>query len=186
VVEDGKAVGVELDGGKRIEAGRVVVNLPSQELFEILDESLVDAEFASLCKNLVPTAGVVLDYGLKKKISEDSGLWYLWDPMSFGCFTSNLRPDTAPAGKQLLTWYLPTNLADVEDEERGKAKEREVEDAVGKAFPGLEDAIEWRRSMRLKMVDGVEVNVDQHRNKRLRGDRREEAVEMLGGRIRRT
>ena len=43
------------------------------------------------------TAGVVIDYGLKRKVSQDDGLWYLWEPMSFGNFTSNLRPDTAPA-----------------------------------------------------------------------------------------
>jgi 15-cis-phytoene desaturase len=166
LVEDGKAVGVELEGGDRIEANRVVINLPSQELFSVLDESLVPDDFANLCKNLTPTAGVSIDYGLTRKITEDSGLWYLWEPMSFGLFTSNLRPDSAPAGKQLLTWFAPGDSEDMKDDAKAEALEKKLEAAIFKNFPTLEESIEWRRAMRLKMVDGVEVNVKQHRNKR--------------------
>jgi phytoene dehydrogenase-like protein len=166
VVEEGGAKGVELESGEKMDADRLVVNLPAQEIFEVIDESSVPAEFASLCKNLRPTAGVSIDYGLKRRVSEDSGLWYLWEPMSFGLFTSNLRPEVAPPGKQLLTWFRPTERADMEDSEKAHAKERELEQAVFRQFPGLEDAVEWRRAMHLTMVDGVEVNVDQHRKKR--------------------
>jgi phytoene dehydrogenase-like protein len=41
-----------------------------------------------------------------------------------------------------------------------------VEAALFQAFPDLEASIEWRRAMRLRMVDGVEVNVRQHRGRR--------------------
>jgi phytoene dehydrogenase-like protein len=166
MVEGGKAVGVELESGEKIEAGRVVVNLPAQQVFEVVDPSLAPAEFVKLCKELTPTAGVSIDYGLKRRVSEDSGLWYLWEPMSFGMFTSNLCPALAPAGKQLLTWFAPANVADMEDQERGKKMEEALERAIFKTFPGLPSAIEWRRAMRMKMVDGVEVNVKQHRGKR--------------------
>jgi phytoene dehydrogenase-like protein len=163
IIEGGRARGVELEGGERLTADRVVINLPVQQLFEILDETLVPADFAARCKNLTPTAGVVLDYGLTERVSNDTGLWYLWDPMSFGVFTSNLRPEVAPPGKQLLTWFLPANVSDMSDPERAKQLEQALETAIFRVFPGLERAIEWRRAMHLTMVDGVEVNVKQHR-----------------------
>lgn len=166
VVENNRAVGVELESGERIEASRVVVNLPVQQLFTVLDEGLAPPEFVQKCKNLRPTAGVVLDYGLKTRVSDDSGLWYLWEPMSFGSFTSNLCPSTAPPGKQLLTWFLPANPEDMADQAKAGRMEKEVEQAVFKVFPRLEESIEWRRAMHLRMVDGVEVNVNQHRGLR--------------------
>ena len=166
IVEDGAARGVEMESGETIEAARVVVSLPSRHLFEVIDESAVPADFARLCKEQTPTSGVVLDYGLKKKVSEDSGLWYFADPMSFGLFTSNLCPETAPPGKQLLTWLAPLDFAEMGDESMVKSVEVRLDKAIFGRFPGLEDAIEWRRALHLRMVDGVEVNIRQHRGKR--------------------
>ena len=165
MVEKGQAVGVRV-GDEEIRAEKVVVNLPCQELFTLLDESLVDPSFARLCKAQRPTAGVSLDYGLSRRISEDRGLWYMWNPMSFGMFTSNLCPDVAPPGKQLLTWFYPTPLEDMKNSSKANAMSEEMESALFKLFPRLESAIEWRRVQKLRMVDGVEVNVDQHRGRR--------------------
>jgi len=166
IVESGKAVGVELASGDRLEADRVVINIPVQKMLDVLDKSLVPAEFSSLCENLKPTAGVSVDYLLKKKVSQTTGLWYLWEPMSFGLFTSNLCPETAPSGKQLLTWFAPADLEVMKDEAAASALEEKLEAGIKKVFPEIEDAIEHRRVMKLRMVDGVEVNVDQHRKKR--------------------
>lgn len=166
VIDNGAATGVELDDGERIAADEVVVSLPVQKIFEVLDPGLFPADYVQLCRNLRPTAGLVLDYGLKRRISDDSGLWYLLHPMGFGVFTSNLCPDQAPAGKQLFTWFQPANREDMEDEPRAAVMEKELERALFRQWPGLEPAIEWRRSARLKMVDGVEVNIRQHRGKR--------------------
>jgi phytoene dehydrogenase-like protein len=88
------------------------------------------------------------------------------EPRSVGMFTSNLCPELAPPGKQLLTWFVPTNVSDMEDGTRAKEIEQSLERAIFKTFPGLESAIEWRRPLHLKMVDGVEVNVKQHRGRR--------------------
>jgi phytoene dehydrogenase-like protein len=165
-VENSRAIGVELESGERLEADQVVVTLPAQEIFHVIDESLVPEDFSLLCKGLKPTSGVSIDYGLKRKVSSDDGLWYFWKPMSFGMFTSNMRPETAPPGKQLLTWFFPAELSDIEDETKACSLEKQLEQAIFKQFPELENAIEWRRALYLKMVDGVEVNVDQHRGKR--------------------
>lgn len=166
IVENGRACGVELESGDRLEADRVVVTLPAQEIFHVIDESLVPKDFSALCKGLRPTAGVTIDYGLKQRISNDDGLWYFWKPMSFGLFTSNIRPETAPPGKQLLTWFCPAEHSEMEDEKKVCDLEKQLEQTIFDQFKGLENAIEWRRAMHLTMVDGVEINVDQHRGKR--------------------
>jgi phytoene dehydrogenase-like protein len=164
-IRDGRAVGVRV-GDELIEAENVIVNLPSQEIFSLLDESRTEKYFAARCRNQRPTAGVVLDYGLDRRIRNDSGLWYIYDPMSFGMFTSNLCPETAPPGKQLLTWFYPTNLEDMKSPKKAKARVEEMEAALFRLFPGLHNAVQWRRVQKLRMVDGTEVNVDQHRRKR--------------------
>jgi len=164
-VRDGRAVGVRA-AGELIPAENVVLNLPSQEIFSVLDEGQTEGSFAARCRNQRPTAGVVLDYGLDHRICGDKGLWYIYRPMSFGIFTSNLCPETAPPAKQLFTWFYPTTLEDMKSPKRAKERVEEMEAALFSLFPGLAPAILWRRVQKLRMVDGVEVNVDQHRGKR--------------------
>ena len=164
-IRDGRAVGVRA-GDERIEAENVILNLPSQEVFSVLDGARTDGTFAALCRNQRPTAGVVLDYGLDHRICQDRGLWYIYRPMSFGMFTSNLCPETAPPGKQLFTWFYPTDLEDMKSPKKARERVQEMEGALFSLFPGLPAAIRWRRVQKLKMVDGVEVNVAQHRRRR--------------------
>jgi len=164
-VRDGQGVGVRV-GDETIAADNVVINLPCQELFTVLDESLVAPKFSEMCKKQRPTAGVVLDYGLKRPICGDTGLWYVWDPISFGMFTSNLCPKVTPPGKQLLTWFYPTRLEDMQDRDTAHSHSQRAQETLFNLFPKLEGAIEWARVQHLCMVDGAEINVKQHRYKR--------------------
>jgi phytoene desaturase len=167
VIENHKAVGVEC-GGETIKGRNIIVSAPVQELFDgLLDVQHFSNEVASSCKNLAPTCGISLDYGLEKSISDDRGLNYLSDPISFGMFTSNLEPSVAPPGKQLLTWLYPLNNTDLADSKTIKRREAELENALFRAYPALKSNIQWRRVMVLKMIDGVEVNVKQHRQNRV-------------------
>jgi phytoene dehydrogenase-like protein len=166
IVEQGRAVGVQTPEGT-LRAGTVVVSVPVQEIFEgLLDASLFPAVLVERCRGLRPTAGFVLDYGLERRVSEDSGLLYLREPPSFGMFTSNLEPSLAPAGKQLLTWFCPHEQGLVRDAAKAKVFESELEASLFRAIPGLETAVGWRRAMRLPVVDGVEINVAQTRDRR--------------------
>jgi phytoene dehydrogenase-like protein len=174
-VEDGRAVGVELTSGDTIPADRVVLDLPARELLGLFDDDLLDANFAARCRAIRPTAGIVLDFGLKRPVSFDTGLWYLWEPMAFGTFTSNLCPETAPSGKQLLTFLMPVDADELDS--RADELESDLEAELFRTFKGLEDAIQWRSAMRLDLVDGVEVSTDQHRG--LRPDYRVPGVDDL-------
>ncbi|UCD85132.1 MAG: NAD(P)/FAD-dependent oxidoreductase, partial [Deltaproteobacteria bacterium] len=166
VIEEGKAVGVKV-GEELIRGKAVITCVPCQKLFPaILSEEDFPDDYVRMCKSQRPTSGVVLDYGIKRKITGDSGLWYMWNPISFGIFTSNLCPELVPEGKQLLTWIYPTPREDMEDSSVAKNREEELERALFELFPELEKNIEWRRALHLTMVDGVEVNIHQTSDKR--------------------
>ncbi len=165
-IKNGRATGVVIEDGREFEAEKVVVAVPVQHMFSFLDEKEFPPEFVSMCKNLRPTAGVFIDYCIKGKISDSTGLWYIWDPMCFGLFTSNLEPALAPPEGQILTFFYPRPVEEMEDPEKAKQRIDELEKAVFNLFPELQDRIAWRRAAHLTMVDGVEINIHQHRFKR--------------------
>lgn len=165
IIEKEKAVGVKV-GKATYDAKNVVINIPVQEMFSVLSEDLFEPEYVGMCKNLLPTSGVFIDIGLKERISDLSGLLYTYDPKTFGLITSNLEPSVAPEGKQLLTWFFPTTLEDVEDSAAAGKRENELWKAIRMYFPDIEKYIEWRRVSKLRVIDGVQVNTEQTKDKR--------------------
>lgn len=151
--------------GELLPARKVVLSLPALELDQLL-VGVADDPFINLCRSTRPTAGIVLEYGIKEPVSAIAGLVYLYEPMSFGMFTSNLEPSLAPLGKQLLTWLQPLPEAIFGDKEALKAREQELEQALFDFFPGLAEKQEWRRVMHLPVMGGVEVNTSQTADRR--------------------
>ncbi len=158
-VTDGKASGVYVKG-ELIAARKVVLSLPALELDKLL-EGVAESSFVETCRRTVPTAGIVLEYGLSESVSDITGLAYMYKPMSFGIFTSNVEPAMAPPGKQMLTWLLPLPAEMFDDKKAIKRQEKALEQALFEFFPGLKDKQEWRRILHLPVVDGVEVNINQ-------------------------
>ncbi len=164
VVENGKAHGV-LVGDDFIEANNVVINVPVQHMWDFLDENLFPPEYVERTRNILPTSGVVVDMGLSRKVSDISGLIYTTDPVAFGMFTSNVDPSLAPEGKQLLTFFYPTSLEDMEDGELRIKREKEILDRIYSLWD-LSDVVEWKRVSHLRMVDGAQININQTRELR--------------------
>lgn len=165
LINRGRAVGV-MSGGRKYAADRVVVNLPVQEMFSLIPEKELDSGYVRLCKNLIPTSGVFLDLALDTELCAMDGLLYTMKPMAYGLITSNLCEAVAPKGKQLLTMFYPTSYEDAADPARAKVRREELWDAVHSYFPAIDKHILWKRETALKMVDGVQVNVDQTEDRR--------------------
>ncbi|MBU1696987.1 MAG: FAD-dependent oxidoreductase [Proteobacteria bacterium] len=165
LIKDGKAVGVMVEG-KEYFADRIVINIPVQEIFGILDEKMFDSKYISLCKNIVPTSAVFIDLALKDKISDINGMLYTYDPKAYGMITSNVTEGIAPQGMQLLTMFYPISLEDMTDLEKRKMRRNELWKAIKDFFPDIESHIYWKRETSLKMIDGVQVNIDQTEDKR--------------------
>ena len=175
MVQNGRAVGIRTREGN-ITAERVASSIPCQELFKILDDKLCPPGFVAKCRGFRPTSGIVLDYGISGVISPGRNLWCLWEPLSFGFFSSNFEPRLAPPDHQLLTWFYPLEKFQVEDNEASRGFKARLEAAVFALFPALPERIMWSRSLYLPMVDGAEVSVDQTRE-----DRPEPAVPGVDG-----
>lgn len=159
-----RAVGVRC-GEKKFFAKKVINSVPVQNLFEFLDENKCNSDFINLCKNLKPTAGLSLDIGLKKKISDEIGLFFLNNPLSFGYFTSNLDVGSAPEGKQLFTICSLQDVEDLNNKQIGNDLLAKLREKVFKAFPDMEENIEFERPL-FTIFDGAEVNIEQFRELR--------------------
>ena len=166
VAVNGAVQGVKA-GGTEFSAPRVVLALPpdgAASLIGQLENS--DRAFSGSIASIVPTAGVSIDYALKKKVSDTSGLWFLPEPLSFGLFTSNLSPVLAPDGCQLYTHFCPLDGRHSISEDESRRILKGVEESLFKLFPGMENAVQFRRVMKLNLVDGTVVSPDQTQEKR--------------------
>ena len=165
IVENSKAIGVKV-GDNVLLSEKIISTIPVQQLFTILDEQLCSKEFVDQCKNLRPTAGVSIDFCLSKPVSEIDGVIFFEKPLAFGIITSNLSPEIAPLGKSLMTFVRIANVEDIKDKERSKNIHQELRNTIIRFFPDIEQNIIYERPLFFEMIDGVEVNTEQHRFKR--------------------
>ncbi len=165
LLKKGRAAGV-VAAGKEIKAGAVVISLPCQELFRVLDAKAVPKDFSGLCRALRPTSGFSWDVCLDSKITADSGLWYISRPLGMGLFTSNLDPSLAPSGCQLFTFFSPAPLGIVKNKKAAEERFESIRRQVFSQFPTMEKRIVYERKFFMPVVDGVEPAVDQPRRKR--------------------
>lgn len=135
-------------------ARAVISAIPVQEVPDLFGGKDLPIKFVKKARELVPTAGIALDLGLREKVSEKKGLIVTPDPVTMGQFTSNIDLSTAPEGKQLLSWFYPLPLPWMRNQDKVKREEERLREMLGEMFPGIWEAVEWERVMRLSMVDG--------------------------------
>lgn len=168
IVDDGKVRGVRTEDGV-IEAKNVVNTVPIQNLFDILDPKLASDEFVRKCENQRPTAGICIDFCLNTKLTDEL-LVFFEDPPAFGLIPSNLSPNVAPIGKSLMSFFIPTNVSTIKDNDKRTDEFDRFRETITSAYPELESHIEFERPLFLEMVDGIEIAVDQHRLNRVKPD----------------
>ncbi len=161
IVENGKAIGVKV-GDETIKAETIVSTVPIQQLFTILDEKLSNSEFVNKCKNLRPTAGIAIDFCLSKPITDIDFLFFE-KPLAFGFVPSNLSPDISPSGKSIMTFFSAKNVEDIKNKAKAKELHDELRSTIVRFFPNIEENILHERPLFFEMVDGVEINTEQHR-----------------------
>ncbi|NHI93283.1 MAG: FAD-dependent oxidoreductase [Candidatus Lokiarchaeota archaeon] len=166
IINNKKVEGVIYNDQKKIKSKIVVVNLPCTNIFSILDEKLFSKKFIDLCNGIIPSVGVSIDFGLKKKISEFNGSILSANPFTMSIFTSNIDPDVAPEGEQLYTIFQPTTIETIKDEKKSNEVIKNIEKLLEQMFPGFSNVISWKRAIKYQLVDAAIPLVTQHRNKR--------------------
>jgi phytoene dehydrogenase-like protein len=164
IIENGEAVAVIVEG-KSIKAKNIISTIPVQKLFTILDPKHAMLEFVDKCNNLRPTAGIVIDFCLSEKITDDNFIFFE-DPPSFGIIPSNLTPEIAPEGKSVMSFFAPTDLSIIEGDKLRQDYYKKFRNQILAVYPNIKNSIEFERELFLKMVDGVEIAIDQYRGLR--------------------
>ncbi len=152
-VKNGRVDAVKADG-QTFSAPAVICAIPSQQVPDLFGGKDLPHRFVKYAQGLIPTAGISLDFGLSRKISERDGLLVTSDPVTMGQFTSNIDPSAAPAGKQLGTWYYPLPAGWIKNDERMQREAGRLKSMLAEMFPGIWEAAEWERLLFLPMVDG--------------------------------
>ncbi|MEJ2249324.1 MAG: FAD-dependent oxidoreductase [Candidatus Lokiarchaeota archaeon] len=129
IIENNKAIGVRVNN-QTIFGEFIISTIPVQNLFSILDENLCEPNFVSKCKNLRQTAGISIDFGLSRKISDIDGMIFFEKFLGFGLIYKEFR-------KVILSH-----------------------------FPKIDNYLLFERPLFLEMIDGVEINTEQHQFKR--------------------
>ena len=126
---------------------------PLNQITRIIPEDALPPALVNYARNLFPTAGLSIDFGLTGMVSDVSGSIFAFHPIVIGNFPSNGDPTRAPRGKQLATW-LCTIPHPVKKEGVIQA-EHHLRKTIRAIFPTFFTRVEWERKLLHPMMDGV-------------------------------
>ncbi|MHA1385758.1 MAG: phytoene desaturase family protein [Candidatus Helarchaeota archaeon] len=165
-IKNKTAKGVELVNGEFIQGDTIIVAIPSQQLFNILDENEFSQKFIEKAKNQVYSSGISIDIGLKKKISDIDGLIAGENPMFLGAFMSNIEETCAPESEQLFTILQPVTKDIIMDNSSFESNATNLFNHALKLFPEIKNQMKWKRVLKIPMMDGTICIVGQTRKDR--------------------
>ena len=160
MVKDGGVVGVRA-GRKMFTSNAVVYTPPIQQLFSVIAERHFPPSFVDYARNLIPTSGVSIDFGLRQSVSDLTGSITSVDLMAMGSFPSNSDPSLAPKGKQLSTWFMILPYQKLKEKGAARDAFSQLRQLIAEAYPEFFDYVEWERPQVFPILDGVLLRVGQ-------------------------
>jgi phytoene dehydrogenase-like protein len=156
-IKEGKTQAFVTDSTE-ILADNFVYACPLQELGELIAKEKLPAGEIEKLSAIKPTKGVGIEMALKEKITDMNGVIITQEPLTMGCFTSNLTETVAPDEKQLASFFYP-----LEDIKEAQAQEAllTLKKLIREMFPDIKDKIEWGLERVFPMVDGAIPNYQQ-------------------------
>lgn len=158
----GEATGVRV-GGEHIPAGKVVCAIPCQKMIRLLPRDATTREYDRLCRGAEPSAALVVDLALDRRVFKKKGLWFFLDPPCYGTFPSNLNYVHAPAGKQLATFVCPCSQRQSRQPGFIQTLQKKIEENLHAALPGIDIPVAWMRSRVVRLLDSIGIRADQTR-----------------------
>ncbi|MEW6202258.1 MAG: FAD-dependent oxidoreductase [bacterium] len=143
----------------------VVAAIPSRSLLSLVDTALLGEDFVKNVSGMRYTAGVSIDYALRKKISYEKRVLAAVEPPSLGWFVSNVSPAIVPSGRQLLTLFSPVSEEDLSSRSATETAFQRLESFYFNLFPDIERNILWDRRMKV-IVNGVELSTEHSLRRR--------------------
>jgi protoporphyrinogen oxidase len=141
-VKQGKVTGVKV--GKEVFTCKAVVFTPPvQQLFDVIEPRHFPSTFVNYARNLIPTSGVSIDFGLGQQVSDLSGNIMDVELMVMGSFPSNLDPSLAPRGEQLSTWVMILPYHQLEGKEAAKNALSSLRNFISELYPRFFDYFDY-------------------------------------------
>lgn len=160
LVKQGKVSGVKA-GKETFTSKAVVFTPPVQQLFNVIEARHFPPTFVNYARNLIPTSGVSIDFGLGRQVSDINGSVTDVDLMVMGSFPSNLDPTLAPKGKQLSTWVMILPYHQLEGREAARNALHRLRNLISELYPRFFDHVQWQRPQVYPILDGVLLKVGQ-------------------------
>ncbi|MHA1377442.1 MAG: phytoene desaturase family protein [Candidatus Helarchaeota archaeon] len=160
ICSEKKISGIITDNAEYLSKTVICANGP-KDLLKLIDNNLLPEKYVSFIKKIRQTAGISIDFALKKKIYNELGFFTL-NPAIMSFFESNMHPEITPKGKQLFTLYNIMDYEEVEDKKFAKRRIEQLFKLIYSVFPKMEKNVEWTRILHLKTVDGAEPNIYQY------------------------
>ncbi|MEX1253983.1 MAG: FAD-dependent oxidoreductase [Dehalococcoidia bacterium] len=149
IVEDGRVVAA-LATGQRYEAGAFVLTLPPQDAPDVVDEGTPLRDELERWRGMEEVRAVCIDLGFSRRLRTDLTLVYdVADDLYFSLH-SEVTPDLAPEGGQLLhaMAYLSPEEASDESASGGRdARQATLIAGLDKYFAGWRDATVVQRTL---------------------------------------
>ncbi|MFH1150041.1 MAG: FAD-dependent oxidoreductase [Actinomycetota bacterium] len=132
-------------GGEEVAARAVVLAFPPQEpASSVVFEPALDRDYLQSLAALEGAYGVFVDMGLASPLSDERRLVIALDPSALLWLVSNVSPEVAPPGRQLLQLFSPVRKSESFDAEFVRRRAAELIGLAGEVF-GSEPGEEWRR-----------------------------------------
>ncbi|MHA1898518.1 MAG: hypothetical protein ACTSU2_14080, partial [Promethearchaeota archaeon] len=164
-----KAIGVKTEHHEYY-ADTIISAVPPRSLQDLFvdenEHSILDEALINFLKNIVPTAGISFDIALSKKTYGSSSFLYTENPNGHGIFLSNLDPSTAPKNKQLFSAFVPISPIKLDDSDWINENIEKAKKQIYKLFPKMKQNILWENILVHKIVDSVQININQYKDKR--------------------
>ncbi len=163
------------EGEELFSTGRVIFNIPIQELFKYVDEKAFPADFAARVRSLYGYGSLSPYFGLSSlPVPEDQAKRLMktpcvvprsegfdWDVYMAWNIQSFIEPSCAPPGKHLFTAYLPLTEAESRNRELAMKVVRAVPDFLEGVYPGFKECIDWALYPICVKLEGVAKSVSQ-------------------------
>jgi phytoene dehydrogenase-like protein len=132
-------------GGRELRARAVVCAFPPQQLAGGgFVEPGLPSEYAGTLASLEEGTGIFIDIGLESPVTSDDRLVMALEPPALLWAVSNVSPEVAPPGRQLLQLFSPIKNRDRDDDDFKLQRTGELIDLAERVFGGALRE-EWRR-----------------------------------------
>lgn len=166
LIEGGRVVKVTTKRGD-FSGKSYILTIPPSEIPRIIDINIFSPQIKNYLKNVEPTSGITLYFALKDKISDTKSIIFTDNPLSMGCFISNIEGKLTPPGKQLGVWFCFLEQNELRDKNIVENRLEGLKRKLAEMFKDIWSLKEWEITVFHRIVDAAVPKVGQSFKERI-------------------